>query len=183
MTDDTQLLRAVANVMWPYLQRRRWTPHKVKRSISPTGAPRGHSYNRGSIPGPEPTIEIISSEPYLSAIATSEDTRLSVSLAISLTRADCYAALARVSHAAAAEYEEALDDRKIEAPYHFDRRDLYTRNPALPRQASTALLAVANACRLERLTDAQDAAVIEARRAGDPISLNAVLAAIQGAGA
>ena len=183
MTDDTQLLRAVSNALWPLLQRRRWEPHKVKRSISPTGAPRGHSYNHGSIPGPEPTVEIISSDPYLYAIATSEDTRLKMGLAIHLTRADCYAALARIDHACAADYEEALDNRRIEVPFHHDRRDQYTRNPALHRRAALALLAVAHAARLERLTAAQDAAVIDARRAGDVISLNAVLAAIQGAGA
>lgn len=181
MNTLTQLHRAAANAMWPILQTRKWRDHTRKRAISPTGNPRSHTSNTSTIPGPTPTIELLEQAPYQRALATSDETHLTLGIAIELTYADHCLALARIPHAAAADYEDALDG-STRVPFLWHRRDGYTRNPELPRGAATALRALAAAATITVLTPEQDAAIIAARREGDPISLNAVLAAMQRAG-
>ena len=157
MTDNPQILRAAANALWPKLRKRRWEPYKATHTIHPTGNPRGHSYNSGTIPGPEPTLDVILNDPYIEATATSDDTRLGIGLAIELTRANAYAALSALPVSHQADYEEALDlpALKMQRPFIY-RNGRYTRNETLTKRAALALLAVASAAKVERLTEQQD---------------------------
>lgn len=156
-TDLQQLHCAVANALWPKLRKRRWEPYKFKEAISPIGNPRGYGYNTGSIPGPEPTVEVLINDPYIEATATSNETRLGYGIVIELTRANAHRALANLPAAHQAEYEEALDIPALKLQRAFVYRNKrYYRNETLTRKASQALLAVASAAKIRRLTPEQD---------------------------
>jgi len=150
VTDETppltheRILKAAANALWPLLQTRRWTPHTVKRAISPTGNPRNNTHPTGGNPNySSPTIEVLSHEPYLRAIATRDQTHLGYGLAIEITRAHALDALSVCSHAELAEYDEALTFANRQ-PYLWDgveqawRRNyrMSTRHPAHSTRSS-----------------------------------------------
>jgi len=178
--NPTQLHRAVANALWPALRRRHWEVARKTRAISPTGNPRGHNYAPGQIPGPEPTIEVLDHIRYLEATATSTETRLGYGLGIELTRVDAYAALARTSHAAAAEYEEALDlpALRLQRPFIW-KGTHYRRNEQLSRRAAVALQAVAAAANVRILTVEEDADLLDSHE----IRALEVFVAVERAGA
>lgn len=180
MSDNTQLLRAVSNAMWPKLRRRHWEVERKTRAISPTGAPRSANYSGGGhIPGPEPTIELLEHTRYLEATATSQETRLGYGIGIELTYVAHCAALATISHAAAAEYEEALDDRtlRVYSPFTW-KGSHYRRNELLTRRAAHALQAVAAAATITVLTPEQDAELLS----GGGMRAMEVFAAVERAG-
>ncbi len=155
---NLQLLRACSNALWPKLRKRRWEPYKATHTIHPTGNPRGHHYAPpGTIPGPEPTLDVILNDPYIEATATSDDTRLGYGLAIELTRANAYRALSNLPASHQADYEAALDlpALKLQRPFIY-RNGRYTRNETLTKRAALALLAVASAATIQRLTEQQD---------------------------
>lgn len=154
---NLQLLRCVSNVLWPKLRKRRWEAYTESRAISPTGNPRGHNYAPGQIPGPEPTIEVLINDPYIAAIATAEETRLGYGLAIELTRANAHNALSALPVSHQADYEEALDlpALKLQRPFIY-RNGRYARNETLTKRAALALLTVASAAKIQRLTEQQD---------------------------
>lgn len=158
--NPTQLHRAVANALWPALRRRHWEVARKTRAISPTGNPRGHNYAPGQIPGPEPTVEVLDHIRYLEATATSAETRLGCAVGVELTYVDACAALARLSHAAVAEYDEALDviALRFQRPFVW-KGTHYRRNDQLKRRAAIALQAVAAAATIRILTVEEDASL------------------------
>lgn len=190
MTDETppltqeRILKAAANALWPLLQTRRWTPHTIKRAISPTGNPRNNTHPTGGNPNTSsPTIEVLSHEPYLRAIATRDQTHLGYGLAIEITRAHALDALRVCSHAELAEYDEALTFANRQ-PYLWDgveqawRRN-YRDEYHTPR-AQHALLTLTSAATIEPLTAEQEAELYDD---GEPIELVAVQRALRDGGA
>lgn len=160
---DITIRRAVSNALWPALRKRRWQDAKKTRAIHPTGAPRSYTYNGAArIQGPEPTIEVLDHIYYLEATAHSSETRLGYGIAIELTRVAAHQALAQVSAAAAAEYDEALDDRTLRFQHPFIwKGDHYRRNDKLTRRAAIALQAVAAAATVRALTPEEDATLLD----------------------
>lgn len=175
---NLQLLRACSNALWPKLRKRRWESRTTSRAISPTGNPRGHNYAPGAIPGPEPTVEILEHTYITWAVALPHETRLGHGIYVRLTRTLAYDALARLTPATAAAFEDALDDQELRFQHPFIwKGDRYRRNDKLTRRAAIALQAVAATAFVRETTDEENARVLEET----DIRASEVFAAVDGA--
>lgn len=177
---DTQLLRAVANALWPYLKADAWSPHRQVRALSATGNPRGYGYSPGAIPGPTPTVEIISVTWQIRTWLWSDQWPGRACYAIELRRAAYEAALSNLPHAAIAEFQTALERATCRKPFRTELDEMgerrLTRNrndKAVTTLAASALEAIALRADLELIPEYVERALIE----DDEISPERVTAA------
>lgn len=125
MTDDTQLLRAVSNTLWPYLRARDedgedtgWTAYRETRALSPTGNPRSHSYSgAGHIAGPQPTVEVISVTFMIITYLWSGDWPGRAAYRIELEREAARRRVSGLNAATIADYETALEHASCRKPF------------------------------------------------------------------
>lgn len=179
---DIQLLRAVANTLWPYLKANAWSPHKQVRAISATGNPRGYGYSPGAIPGPTPTVEIISVTWQIRTWLWSDQWPGHQCYAIELRRAAYEAALSCLPHGVIAEYEAALEQATCRKPFRTERDEegarRLTRNrddTAITPLAASALEAIALRADLELIPDYVERALLSDADQIDPTDLHDVL--------
>lgn len=179
---DTQLYRAVANTLWSYLKAGAWSPHRQVRAISATGNPRAHTYAPGSIPGPTPTVELLSITWQIRTWLWSDQWPGRRCYAIELQRAAYDAALSNLPHAAIAELDAAYET-SVRRPFRLDTEadgsKILTRNreaDSITNLVSGALEAIARRAHVELIPDHVERALIE----DDEISLVKVRAAAAG---
>lgn len=166
---DTQLLRAVANALWPYLKANAWSPHRQVRAISATGNPRSHNYSGGGhIPGPTPTVELLSVTWQIRTWLWSDQWPGRQCYALELLRLGYDTAISNLPHAAIAEYEVALEHATCRRPFRTelgqDGNRRLTRNrddAAITVLVASALEAIALRADFELIPDYVERALIE----------------------
>lgn len=185
---DQQLTRAVANALWWYLQRDAWTPHRQVRAISATGNPQGHNYAPGAIPGPTPTVELISITWQIRTWLWSDQWPGRACYAIELKRQAHNEALANLPHAAIAELDAAYESpmrRPFRVDTDQDGRRYLTRNreaEAMTHLVAGALEAIASRASLELIPEHVERALITDEDQIRPAELYAALRHDGGAG-
>lgn len=192
--DNTQLHRAVANVLWPYLRTYEdgqdgWSPYRETRAIHPTGNPRGHNYNSGTIPGPTPTVELLGIKYGIITTLHSNDWPGRHAYRIYLWRDDHDARLARLNAATIADYELALEHSTARKPFTLETNEDGTKRLARNRHDGTitnltaaALEAIAAAATLKELPPEIERQINAAKLGDGDISLNTILASLERAG-
>lgn len=135
MADGTQLLRAVSNILWPYLRagERGWKTYRETRVITPTGNPRASTYSSSpALPNPSTWIEVISISYKIITTLWSEDWPGGESWRITLDKGDADAAIGRLNAATIADYELALEHATCRKPFIVERKEdgerVLTRN-------------------------------------------------------
>lgn len=202
MTDDkTQLHRAVANSLWPFLRAgdNGWTTYRELRAISPVGNPKSGNYSSAK-PPPGPTLpgEKRGSNPsaYVEVLSVSwkivetlwaEDWPGGQSWRITLDKNYAEAAISRLNAATIADYESALEHATCRKPFTVatdeDGGKYLTRNRndgTITNLVVAALEAVAGACELRRIPSDIETALFS--DADEHINLDAIRAALQLAG-
>lgn len=184
---DTQLLRAIANTLWPYLRARDedgdesgWTAYRETRALSPTGNPRSHSYSSaGHIAGPQPTTEVISVTFMIITYLWSGDWPGRAAYRIELEREDVRRRVSGLNAATIADYETALEHASCRKPFTVEVENgvrRLTRNRhdgTITHLTVAALEAIAKAADLQRIPSDVEAALLT----DSDISLNAIRAA------
>lgn len=165
---EIQLLRACANALWPYLKAEAWSPHRQVRALSPTGNPRSHSYNGGgNIPGPTPTIELLSITWQIRTWLWSDQWPGHACYAIELQRHAYNAAVSNLPHDAIAELEAAYRT-PVRRPFRVDTSPDGTRYLTRNREAGVishlvvaALESIARRAHFEIIPEYVERALIE----------------------
>lgn len=185
MADGTQLLRAVANTLWPYLRagEKGWKTYRETRVITPTGNPRTSTYSSSAgLPNPSTWIEVISISYKIITTLWSEDWPGGESWRITLDKNYADEAISRLNAATIADYELALEHATCRKPFTVERNEngdrVLTRNRhdgVITNLAAAALEAVARSAELRLIPEGIEAALFT--DADEHISLNAIRAA------
>ncbi|MFA5552129.1 MAG: hypothetical protein WDA03_11010 [Trueperaceae bacterium] len=191
MVDDhTQLLRAVANVLWPFLRagERGWKTYRETRLITPTGNPRSGTYSSArQSENPSTYVEVLSVSWKIIATLWADDWPGGQSWRITLDKNYADAAISRLNAATIADYETALELSNCRKPFQLEtdengeKRLTRNRNDGLITNLTAAALeALAGAAELRRIPSELEATLFS--DADEHISLDAIRAALQLAG-
>lgn len=187
-TDHTQLLRAVANALWPHLKAgdNGWTTYKETRIVTPTGDAKSGGYSSArQSSNPSTYVEVLSITWKIITNLWSEDWHGGSAWRITLDKNDAERAISRLNAATIADYELALEHATCRKPFQQETDDngekRLTRNRndgTITNLVAAALEVVAGAAELRRIP----ADVEEALLTDSDISLDAIRAALQLAG-
>lgn len=188
MTDNTQLLRAVSNILWPHLRahERGWDTYREVRVLSHNGNPTVGRYASAHTPDAPSNIEVLSITYKTIVTLWSEDWPGTQAWRITRHRTYEDQALARLNAATIADYELALEHATCRKPFTVEADENGTKRLTRNRHDGTithltaaALEAVARACELQLIPrHVEDALLTET-----DINLDEILAARHRAGA
>lgn len=151
---DTQLLRAVANCLWPDLRRDRWRPARVLVVNDPTGNPTAHRLSPAQPPRPQsnPRIEEVSNDWYIRDYVYPEEHPAGTAWALNLTKAAHDSVLGNIPEAHFLAYLTAKTLATCRQP--FEVTENRHGKPGLRRNSHDALITPECAAALEAIAAA-----------------------------
>lgn len=161
---DTQLARAIANTLWPWLRADKWIPHRLVAVNDPRGNPTSSPGGPPRFPRPKsnPRTEEVESHPYIEDYVYPEEHPARTAWALNLTKTDHDRVLGDLPELERFDYLAARKLSTCRVPFEVTtnrhNKPLLRRNShdaTITQACAAALEAIAGAVTLQPLTDDQ----------------------------
>lgn len=168
---ETQLLRAVANAIWPDYRRGKWKPNRNLTVNDPTGNPSSHRYAPANFPGPKsnPRVEPTEDEneqridePNIRAVIYPAEWPGAIGLLVQLLKRDADNIEVNLPPEQGYQLKAAKKLCKCRYPFELStnrhgqpRLRRNSHDPLMTAEAAAALERIAGAASTERLTHEQ----------------------------